>query len=135
MFLLRYIINMCIFLPIILGLFVIVTKLSANQYSKINRKKYIQVLEKTMISKDVFSLVIRMGDSVHAGILSPKGFENIKELDKEEITAFDFNSNKNLEEVDYMKNIAASFDRVKPYIQTNVRKIKSLLNKISKERY
>lgn len=135
MFLLRYIINMCIFLPIILGLFVIVTKLSANQYSKINRKKYIQVLEKTMISKDVFSLVIRMGDSVHAGILSPKGFENIKELDKEEITAFDFNSNKNLEEVDYMKNIAASFDKVKPYIQTNVRKIKSLLNKISKERY
>ena len=135
MFLLRYIINMCIFLPIILGLFVIVTKLSANQYSKINRKKYIQVLEKTMISKDVFSLVIRIGDSVHAGILSPKGFENIKELDKEEITAFDFNSNKNLEEVDYMKNIAASFDKVKPYIQTNVRKIKSLLNKISKERY
>lgn len=135
MFLLRYIINMCIFLPIILGLFVIVTKLSANQYSKINRKKYIQVLEKTMISKDVFSLVIRIGDSVHAGILSPKGFENIKELDKEEITAFDFNSNKNLEEVDYMKNIAASFNKVKPYIQTNVRKIKSLLNKISKERY
>lgn len=135
MFLLRYIINMCIFLPIILGLFVIVTKLSANQYSKINRKKYIQVLEKTMISKDVFSLVIRMGDSVHAGILSPKGFENIKELDKEEITAFDFNSNKNLEEVDYMKNIEASFDKIKPYIQTNVRKIKSLLNKISKERY
>ena len=34
-----------------------------------------------------------------------------------------------------MKNIAASFDKVKPYIQTNVRKIKSLLNKISKERY
>lgn len=135
MFLLRYIINMCIFLPIILGLFVIVTKLSANQYSKINRKKYIQVLEKTMISKDVFSLVIRMGDSVYAGILSPKGFESIKELDKEEITAFDFNSNKNLEEVDYMKNIAASFDKVKPCIQTNVRKIKSLLNKISKERY
>ena len=135
MFLLRYIINMCIFLPIILGLFVIVTKLSANQYSKINRKKYIQGVEKTMISKDVFSLVIRIGDSVHAGILSPKGFENIKELDKEEITAFDFNSNKNLEEVDYMKNIAASFDKVKPYIQTNVRKIKSLLNKISKERY
>ena len=135
MFLLRYIINMCIFLPIILGLFVIVTKLSANQYSKINRKKYIQVLEKTMISKDVFSLVVRMGDSVHAGILSPKGFENIKELDKEEITVFDFDSNKKLEEVDYMKNIEASFDKIKPYIQINVSKVKSLLNKISKERY
>ena len=135
MFLLRYIINMCIFLPIILGLFVIVTKLSANQYSKINRKKYIQVLEKTMISKDVFSLVVRMGDSVYAGILSPKGFESIKELNKEEITVFDFDSNKKLEEVDYMKNIEASFDKIKPYIQINVRKIKSLLNKISKERY
>lgn len=134
MFLLRYILNMCIFLPIILGLFVVVTKLSANQYAKINRKKYVKVLEKTMISKDVYSLVIKMGDDAHAGILSPNGFNVIKELDKREIEALESSLNTNHLEFSRANNTTYSFDTIKPYVQTTVRKLKELLNNISKEK-
>lgn len=135
MFLLRYIINICIFLPIILGLFLVATKLSASQYSKIQGKKYTQVLEKTIISKDTYSLVIRIGDDVYVGILSPSGFNIIKELNKEEIMSMDYNFNKDIINSNYININSNSFDEIKSFIQSTAVKLKGLLNKISKERF
>lgn len=134
MFLLRYIINICIFLPAILGLFVIATKLSANQYSKMQGKKYTKVLEKTMIAKDTYSLVIQMGDNIYSGILSPTGFNVVKELDKKEIEYFNYNLNRDIVNSNAMNINDYSFDKIKPYAQSFVLKLKGLLNRISKER-
>lgn len=133
MYLLRYIINICIFLPLILGLFIIATKLSAYQYANMNKRKYMQVLEKSMISKDVYSVVIRMGDTAHAGILTPNGFNTIKELSNLELMELNTNINKTIT-LDNTNKTAYSFDIIKPYIQTGTKKITGLLNKISKER-
>ena len=135
MFLSRYILNICIYLPIILGLFVVVTKLSANQYSKVNRKKYVQVLEKTMISKDVYSLVIKMGDNTYAGILSPTGFSTVKELSRQEVMVIESSLQANtLELNNTLENLTKSFDTTKPYIQATIEKIKGFINKMSKEK-
>lgn len=133
MYLLRYIINICIFLPLILALFLLVTKLSAKQYINMNKRKYMQVLEKSMISKDIYSLVIRTGDTVYSGILTPNGFNMIKELNALEISEL----NNNIDKVTTLNNVnknTYSFDMIKSYIQIGTKKITDLLNKISKER-
>lgn len=135
MFLLRYIINVCIFLPIILGLFLLATKLSHIQYSKINSRKYTQVLEKTMISKDTFSIVLRTGNNVYVGIMSPKGFDIIKELDKEEVMSIEYNLNKNITNMNYIQTNTDSLKEIKTLIQTTFLKLKSLLNNMLKEKF
>lgn len=102
----RYILNICIYLPILLGLFLIVTKLSAIQYSKLNNKKHVKILEKTFISKDTYSLVLKIGENGYVGISSPNGFQMVKELNSAELASLEPNINSS-EDIDYMKNLTS----------------------------
>lgn len=122
----NYIINICIFLPLLLGLFLLITKLSSNQYMKANNRKYVKILEKTIISKDIYSLVMKIGDKGYVGISSPNGFQMVKELDNSEMLAFESDSN-NVQNVDYIT-------KVTPFIEEKIEKIKLLIKKIAKEK-
>lgn len=104
----KYILNMCMFLPILLGLFLLVTKMTAMHTFNLSNKKYVKIIEKTLIAKDTYSLVMKIGDKAHVGISSPNGFQMIKELNHNELLEFesklnpiqqDNNSNEFLQKV------------------------------------
>lgn len=119
-----YILNICIFMPILLGLFLIVTKLTSEQYSKLNNKKHVKVLEKTFISKDTYSLVMKIGESGYVGISSPSGFQMIKELNSVELASLEPTINPR-EDIDYIKNLT-------PILKTIGVNTKTIIQKITK---
>lgn len=123
---LQYIINICIFLPLLLGLFLLVTKLSSNQYIKSNNRKYVKILEKTIIAKDTYSLVMKIGEEGYVGISSPTGFQMVKELNKNELLAFESTSNY-IQNTDYIA-------KATPLLKEKLEQMKLLLKKIIKEK-
>lgn len=118
----KYIINICIFLPLLLGLFLLVTKLSSNQYMKVNNRKFVKILEKTPIAKDTFSLVIKIGSNAYVGISSPTGFQMIKELEQSELALLEANINN-----EHINNIS-------PLIIEKTKNLKFFNKNVVKER-
>lgn len=107
----QYILNICIFLPILLGLFLLVTRLSSSQYSKLNSKKHVKVIEKTLISKDTYSIVMKIGETGYVGISSPNGFQMIKELNSIEIASLESQVDLN-EDLKYIKDLTSSLKTI-----------------------
>lgn len=81
----KYILNMCIYLPMLLGLFLIVTKLTSTQTFKLNNKRYVNIIEKNLIAKDTYAMVIKIGNNAYVGIASPNGFQMIQQLNEREV--------------------------------------------------
>ena len=81
----QYIINLIIFIPITIILIVASIKLSKINSDKINKHKYVKVLERTNLSKDTSIFVLEMGDEGCVVVSSPSKIEKLKELNAEDI--------------------------------------------------
>jgi flagellar protein FliO/FliZ len=119
----------------LLGLFVLATKLTNKQYLNMSSKKYVKILEKTLISKDTYSLVIKIGDVIYVGISSPYGFEVIKELNKMETVSVEANYFNSVNTVS--NNSQPVFNpyqfNVQNQMNSNFRRVEPGLNKVQND--
>ena len=81
----KYIVNLIIFVPITIFLIIASMKLTKINSDKINKHKYIKILERINLSKDVSILVLEIGDEGYVLALSPSKIDKLKTLSKEEI--------------------------------------------------
>lgn len=81
----KYIINLIVFIPFILVLILITIKFSKFGVGGLGINKYVKVLERTSLSKDSEILVLKMGDEGCVLVSSSSNSYKIKELTEEEI--------------------------------------------------
>ncbi|MGL4847496.1 MAG: flagellar biosynthetic protein FliO [Clostridium sp.] len=87
-------------LIIVLGLMGITFKLANSSVKKINKDKYIKVIEKTQIGKDTSLMVVKVGEEGFLMSVSSGKTEKLKELKKEEIEKLEKEKKENEEKID-----------------------------------
>ncbi|NKF06954.1 flagellar biosynthetic protein FliO [Clostridium gasigenes] len=79
------IIKLIISLVIILGLILILFKLSNKKINDINDNKYINVIDKVQISKDSYILIVKIGKKGYVMSSSEGKTEKLEDLSEEEM--------------------------------------------------
>lgn len=82
---LKYIINLIVFVPFIIALIIITIRLSKSSINGLAKNKYIKVLERTNLNKDTEVYVIKVGDEGCVVISSSTKTDKIKELTSHQI--------------------------------------------------
>ncbi len=82
---LQYIINLIVFIPITIILIVASIKLSKLNSDRIDKYKYVKVLERASLNKDSSVFVLKIGDEGCVLASSPSKIETIKQLSKDEV--------------------------------------------------
>lgn len=96
-------------LIVILSLIFLLYKVSYIQMNQINKNKYIKVLERTQIAKDVSIVLIKMGSEGYVILQTNGNSEVIKKLEGNELQEYENNREQiNYENViiNYFKSIS-----------------------------
>lgn len=101
-------------LVVVLGLLFIVAKTSFGKINSINDKKYIKVLERVQISKDIYICIVKIGKKAHILTVSSGAVEKIEELSPEETLEIENSKKYQLQEMekkysDFLKSIKDFF--------------------------
>lgn len=99
-----YIVKLLVFLPITLGLIVLIGKLNQNGVMGINKSKYMRIMDKIQISKDNSIFIAEIGNKKYLMGNSSNRVEILKELKEEELIVIS-SENKNKERTINIKNI------------------------------
>ncbi|MBB6624240.1 flagellar formation protein [Clostridium gasigenes] len=92
------IIKLIISLVIILGLILILFKLSNKKINDINDNKYINVIDKVQISKDSYILIVKIGKKGYIMSSSGGKTEKLEDLSEEEMVNIQKEKLKRFEE-------------------------------------
>lgn len=120
---LEFIINLIELVPVVILLIFISLKLSQKSLSKIGSGSYINVLEKLNLSKDMYLLVIKIGNTGCVIVVSSNHTQVIKNLSENEINEIIEMKNKH-NDLSYLSNLNFS----------KILSKKMLNNKISKNK-
>lgn len=82
---LKYIINLIVFVPFTIALIIITIRLSKSSINGLAKNKYIKVLERTNLNKDTEVYVLKVGDEGCVVVSSPTKTDTIKELTSHQI--------------------------------------------------
>ena len=82
---LKYIINLIVFVPFTIALIIITIRLSKSSINGIAKNKYIKVLERTNLNKDTELYVLKVGDEGCVIVSSSTKTDTIKELTSHQI--------------------------------------------------
>ncbi|UPA31438.1 flagellar biosynthetic protein FliO [Terrisporobacter glycolicus] len=82
---LKYIINLIVFVPFTIALIIITIRLSKSSINGIAKNKYIKVLERTNLNKDTELYVLKIGDEGCVIVSSSTKTDTIKELTSHQI--------------------------------------------------
>lgn len=82
---LKYIINLIVFVPITIALIILTIKLSKSSINGLVKNKYVKVLERTNLNKDTDVYVLKIGDEGCVIVSSPTKTDTIKELTNDQI--------------------------------------------------
>ena len=92
------IIKLIISLVIILGLIYLLFKLSNKKINDINESKYINVIDRVQITKDIYILVVKIGKKGYLMSSSGGKLEKLEELSEDEIVNIQLEKLKKFEE-------------------------------------
>lgn len=92
-------IKLLIALPILLGLIILTLKLSEKRINSFQDKKYIKVIERTQISKDMSILVVKIGQKGAVLSASKDKIDKLQELSNEEIIEIEAQKEKEREQM------------------------------------
>lgn len=108
----KMIIQLMIALGITLGIMFLCYKVLGTRVNGINKNKYVQVLERTQITKDNSILVVKTGKRGYVITSTPGNIDKLAELSEEEINEIEENKRIYNEEVleGYNKIISFSKD-------------------------
>lgn len=93
------IIKLVFALIVVLGLMYIVFKISDNRLNNLNEGKYVKILERVQISKDVSILVVKIGKKGYIMSSSNNNTEKIDEISEEEILLLEEEKRKEKEKI------------------------------------
>lgn len=82
---LKYIINLIVFVPFTIALIIITIRLSKSSINGIAKNKYIKVLERTNLNKDTELYVLKVGDEGCVIVSSSTKTDTIKKLTSHQI--------------------------------------------------
>lgn len=82
---LKYIINLIVFVPFTIALIIITMRLSKSSINGLVKNKYVKVLEKTSLNKDTDIYVLKVGNEGCVIVSSPTKTDTIKELTNQQI--------------------------------------------------
>lgn len=82
---LQYIINLIIFIPITIVLIVASIKLSKLNSDRIDKYRYVKVLERLNLNKETSVFILKIGDEGCVLASSPSKIETIKQLSEDEV--------------------------------------------------
>lgn len=109
---LKYIINLIVFVPFTIALIIITIRFSKINFSGVGINKYVKVLERTNLSKDTEIYVLKVGGEGCVIVSSSTKTDIIKELTKNQIEEIEkkqedvknkFNKTLNLEIIKSLK--------------------------------
>lgn len=120
---LEFIINLIELVPVVILLIFISLKLSQKSLIKIGSGSYINVLEKLNLSKDIYLLLIKIGNTGCVIVVSSNNTKVIKNLSENEINEIIEMKNKH-NDLSYLSNLNFS----------KILSKKMLNNKISKNK-
>lgn len=108
----KMIMQLMIALGITLGIMFLCYKVFGTRVNGINRNKYVQVLERTQITKENSILVVKVGEKGYVITSTPERVDKLSELSEEEISEIEENKRLYNEEVleGYNKLISFSKD-------------------------
>lgn len=82
---LQYLINLSVVIPFFIVLIVVSVKLSKGTLDNAEKDKFVQIIERTNLSKDTNMYVIKTGNKGCVVLVSSSHTEKIKDLSQEEI--------------------------------------------------
>ena len=88
---LKYIINLIVFVPFTIALIIITIRLSKINFGGVGINKYVKVLERTSLSKDTSIYVLKIGDEGCVVLSTPTKTDTIKELNKKQVNEIEKN--------------------------------------------
>lgn len=98
---LKYIINLIVFVPFTIALIIITIRLSKINFGGVGINKYVKVLERTSLSKDTSIYVLKIGDEGCVVLSTPTKTDTIKELNKKQVKEIE----KNQENIKKLKSM------------------------------
>ena len=100
----KMIFNIVIVLPFILLLIYITLKYGGGKMQRLNKGRYIKVVEKTALSKDNALLLVKIGEKPYVVSSSNGKVEVVLELSKEEIESIEKMKIQELKQVEALFN-------------------------------
>ncbi|GAB6167691.1 flagellar biosynthetic protein FliO [Clostridium carnis] len=108
------IIKLVFALGIVLALMYLAFKLSGEKIDKLNKNKYIKILERIQMSKDSSIVLLKIGEKGYVMSISNGKTEKLEEISKEEILKLE--NSKNMEKKELTLQYQKLFDKVKDKI-------------------
>ena len=109
------ILKLILTLAIVFGLMILTLRYSKKGINKINAQKYVKIIDRVQIAKDIYVVILKIGDEGQVVLMSSANSEVLKKLTSEELKEIEDGKNEAYE------NMTNAFKNIKA-------KIKSLIS-------
>ena len=102
------IIKLILTLAIVFGLMILTLRYSKKGINKINAQKYVKIIDRVQIAKDIYVVILKIGDEGQVVLMSSANSEVLKKLTSEELKEIEDGKNEAYENMtNAFKNIKA----------------------------
>ena len=102
------ILKLILTLAIVFGLMILTLRYSKKGISKINAQKYVKIIDRVQIAKDIYVVILKIGDEGQVVLMSSANSEVLKKLTSEELKEIEDGKNEAYENMtNAFKNIKA----------------------------
>ena len=79
------ILKLILTLAIVFGLMILTLRYSKKGINKINAQKYVKIIDRVQIAKDIYVVILKIGDEGQVVLMSSANSEVLKKLTSEEL--------------------------------------------------
>ena len=102
------ILKLILTLAIVFGLMILTLRYSKKGINKINAQKYVKIIVRVQIAKDIYVVILKIGDEGQVVLMSSANSEVLKKLTSEELKEIEDGKNEAYENMtNAFKNIKA----------------------------
>ena len=102
------ILKLILTLAIVFGLMILTLRYSKKGINKINAQKYVKIIYRVQIAKDIYVVILKIGDEGQVVLMSSANSEVLKKLTSEELKEIEDGKNEAYENMtNAFKNIKA----------------------------
>lgn len=102
------ILKLILVLAIVFGLMILTLRYSKKGINKINAQKYVKIIDRVQIAKDIYVVILKIGDEGQVVLMSSANSEVLKKLTSEELKEIEDGKNEAYENMtNAFKNIKA----------------------------
>ncbi|MCI5726307.1 MAG: hypothetical protein MR274_02035 [Clostridium sp.] len=102
------ILKLILTLAIVFGLMILTLRYSKKGINKINAQKYVKIIDRVQIAKDIYVVILKIGDEGQVVLMSSANSEVLKKLTSEELKEIEDGKNEAYENMtNAFKNIKA----------------------------